>query len=82
MLINSIQACIKKAFTDYSDQEKGYPNCSTPWNEDILKLEEESAAYDGDYPPDELDDIQSYGDDNIYALLSLSDSKSLYNKSF
>ena len=42
MLINSIQACIKKAFKDYSDQEKGYPNCSTPWNEDILKLEKDT----------------------------------------
>ena len=40
--------------------------------EDILKLDDESTAYDGDYPPDELDDLQ---DNNIYDLLSLSDSK-------
>ena len=52
--------------------------------EDILKLDDESTAYDGDYPPDEgatydgdyppdeLDDLQ---DNDIYDLLSLSDSK-------
>ena len=42
MLINSIQACIQNAFKDYIDQEKGYPNCSTPWNEDMLKLENDT----------------------------------------
>ena len=40
--INSIQACIQKAFKDYIHQEEGYPNCSTPWNEDILKLENDA----------------------------------------
>ena len=44
MLFNSIQACIKNAFKDYSDQEKGYPNCSTPWNDDILDLENDTKA--------------------------------------
>ena len=42
MLINSIQACIQNAFKDKIHQEKGYPNCSTPWNEDILKFENDT----------------------------------------
>ena len=42
MLIRSIQACIQNAFKDHIHQEKGYPNCSTPWNEDILKLENDT----------------------------------------
>ena len=42
MLIRSIQACIQNALKDHSHQEKGYPNCSTPWNEDILKLENDT----------------------------------------
>ena len=40
--------------------------------EDILSLDNESYAYDGDLPPDELDDIQS--DDDIYDILGLNNN--------
>ena len=46
MLVNSIQACIQNVFKDYIDQEKGYPNCSTPWNEDMLKCIETNISED------------------------------------
>ena len=38
MPVDSIEACIRNAFKDYTHSEKRYPNCSTPWNEDILRL--------------------------------------------